>query len=747
MKKVLSVLSAFIMIFAVMPLSAFTAVAYTSGRYTYNITNDEVTITDVNTSISGDVTIPSKLGGYPVTVIDSYAFEQCSNITSVTIPDCVISIGAGAFYKCKNLTAVTIGGSVIKIGDGAFDECDSLESVTIPNSVKIIGNFAFSFCKSLATVTIPDSFTSIGNGAFESCSSLTSVAIPESITNIAYKEFYNCDSLESVIIPESVTSIGDCAFDNCSSLATVKIPDSVTTLGDRAFHGCSSLNEITLPDSLKSIGSEAFDFTGYYENKENWENGVLYCGKYLINVESDISGDYAIKDETSVVAKGTFCGCENLTSVTIPNSVTNIGDFAFYNCGNLNMVKIPNSVTSIGDFAFIGCENLTIYCYSGSVAEKYAQENDIPFVAFRLTGISIKTLPNKLRYYVRSSSLDTTGLTLLLTYSDDTTETVTSGYTISEFNADTTGEKTLTVTYKDLTTAFTVTVFCDHRMGHDVAAEESTCTTHGHGAYTVCDECGEIISGSDEELPLKAHNTYIKDYKAATCGAAGYTGNTVCKTCNTVVKKGTTIAATGKHKTSTIITPATTSANGKVEYKCSVCKKSVVKTIAKIKTITIPSTSCVYSGGYKKPTVTVKASSGRVLKYGTDYTVTYKNNKYVGTATVTVTFKGYYKGSKNLYFKIVPQSTSLSKLSASKTQLNVSWKKNSTVTGYQIQYSTSKSFTNAKTVTVKSNKTTSVTLSRLAYKKTYYVRVRTYKTLNGKYSYSSWSAYKYCKTK
>ena len=98
MKKVLSVLSAFIMIFAVMPLSAFTAVAYTSGRYTYNITNDEVTITDVNTSISGDVTIPSKLGGYPVTVIDSYAFEQCSNITSVTIPDCVISIGAGAFY-------------------------------------------------------------------------------------------------------------------------------------------------------------------------------------------------------------------------------------------------------------------------------------------------------------------------------------------------------------------------------------------------------------------------------------------------------------------------------------------------------------------------------------------------------------------------------------------------------------------------------------------------------------------------
>lgn len=158
-------------------------------------------------------------------------------------------------------------------------------------------------------------------------------------------------------------------------------------------------------------------------------------------------------------------------------------------------------------------------------------------------------------------------------------------------------------------------------------------------------------------------------------------------------------------------------------------------------------TSYTYNGSYKKPTVTVKASSGRVLKNGTDYTVTYKNNKYVGTATATVTFKGYYKGSKNLYFKIVPQPTTLSKLTAGNKQLKVTWKKNSTVTGYQIQYSTSKSFSSYKTVTVKSYKTTSATLSKLSSKKNYYVRIRTYKTVNGKYAYSNWSTYKYCKTK
>ena len=229
-------------------------------------------------------------------------------------------------------------------------------------------------------------------------------------------------------------------------------------------------------------------------------------------------------------------------------------------------------------------------------------------------------------------------------------------------------------------------------------------------------------------------------YKAATCTANGYSGDKVCSVCGVVITKGKTINKLS-HKLTTKTTKATLSANGKIVTSCTVCKAvTSTKTISRIKTVKLSTTSYTYSGSAKKPSVTVKDYSGKTLKNGTDYTVSYKNNKSVGTATATVTFKGNYQGYKKLTFTIKPKTTSLSKLTAGKKQLKVTWKKNSAVSGYQIQYSTSKKFTSAKTVTVKGYKTTSKTIKSLKAKKTYYVRVRTYKTVNGKKVYSDWSA-------
>ena len=198
---------------------------------------------------------------------------------------------------------------------------------------------------------------------------------------------------------------------------------------------------------------------------------------------------------------------------------------------------------------------------------------------------------------------------------------------------------------------------------------------------------------------------------------------------------------TVKHAYKTTLTKATLSKNGSIVKKCSVCGKTEsTSVIYSPKTFKLSATSYTYSGGYKKPTVTVKDSKGKTLKNGTDYTVSYKNNKNVGTATATVTFKGKYSGSKKLSFTIKPKDTSLSKLTVGKKRLTVSWKKNSSVSGYQIQYSTSNRFSSPKTVTVKSYKTTSLTLKNLKSKKAYYVRIRTYKTVNGKKIYSDWSA-------
>ena len=219
-----------------------------------------------------------------LTSIGDYAFEGCSGLTSITIPNSVTSIGYQAFYGCSGLTSVTIGNSVTSIGWCAFSGCSGLTSVTIPNSVTSIGNYAFDGCSGLTSVTIGNSVTSIGYQAFCGCSGLTSVTIPNSVTSIENGAFESCSGLTSITIPNSVTSIENYAFRNCSGLTSITIPNSVTSIGWCAFSGCSGLTSVTIPNSVTSIGERAFD------------------------------------------------GCSGLTSVIIPNSVTTIGRYAFYGC-------------------------------------------------------------------------------------------------------------------------------------------------------------------------------------------------------------------------------------------------------------------------------------------------------------------------------------------------------------------------------------------------------------------------------
>ena len=248
---------------------------------------------------------------YTVVGIDDRAFESCTSLTSITIPESVTSIGGGAFEGCSSLTSITIPESVTSIGDGVFSGCTSLTSITIPNSVTSIGSQAFYECDDLTFVTIGNRVTSIGSQAFYYCRSLTSITIPESVTSIGDEAFYNCRSLTSITIPNSVTSIGSWAFWGCSALTSVTIPNSVTSIRARTFQYCRSLTSITIPNSVTSIGSMAFD------------------------------------------------GCSSLTSITIPNSVTSIGWKAFEGCSSFTSITIPESVTSIGDEAFLECRSLT----------------------------------------------------------------------------------------------------------------------------------------------------------------------------------------------------------------------------------------------------------------------------------------------------------------------------------------------------------------------------------------------------
>ena len=393
-------------------------------KLTYKIENGKVTITDCDTSLSGDIVLPSKIEGKPVTSIGSYAFYDCSSLTSITIPNSVASISGWAFGYCSSLTSITIPSSVTSIGERAFYGCSSLASITIPNSVTSIYDWAFYGCENLTSITILDSVTSIGIGAFRDCTSLTSITIPDSVTSIGSEAFEDCSSLTSITIPNSVTSIGSSAFSNCSSLTSITIPDSVTSIGDEAFCGCRSLTSVTIPDSVTSIGYRAFygcssltsitipdSVTSIYgfafggcsrltsitipnsvTSIYDWafdgcekltqinvdtanivyssENGVLFNKdktELIRYPEGKTDTSYSIPNSVTSIGEGTFSNCSSLASITIPDSVTSIGDSAFSNCSSLTSITIPDSVTSIDDSAFWWCVSLTSITIPDSV--------------------------------------------------------------------------------------------------------------------------------------------------------------------------------------------------------------------------------------------------------------------------------------------------------------------------------------------------------------------------------------------
>ena len=224
-------------------------------------------------SYSSSVVIPEEVTYMnrtrKVTSIGEYAFEYCSDLTSITIPNSVTNIGGGAFSHCDGLKSITIPSSVTSIGKEAFYDCDGLTSITIPNSVTSIGIEAFYDCNGLTSVTIGTSVTSIGEYAFRRCTGLTSIKIPNSVTSIGDGAFRYCSGLTSVTIGNSVTSIGDYAFQNCSSLTSITIPNSLTSIGKEAFSGWDLPEVISKIDNPFKIKTNTFSDNTFY-------NATLY---------------------------------------------------------------------------------------------------------------------------------------------------------------------------------------------------------------------------------------------------------------------------------------------------------------------------------------------------------------------------------------------------------------------------------------------------------------------------------------
>lgn len=365
-----------------------------------------------------------------VTSVDFGAFHGCTSLTKITLPFIgVRQNGTGDTTLShifdnnipKSLKEVIITAPCKTIGSSAFEDCTGLTGITIPDSVTSIDQSAFEGCTGLTDITIPDSVTSIGDRAFYNCTGFTSFTVPESVTSIGYGAFAECSNLTSITLPfigsssyndTDITHFGY-IFDEfyyygednrCvpESLESVIITEPCKIIAPNAFKDCTHLKSITIPETVTSIGYEAFYNTAFYNDRSNWENNLLYLGKNLIKASGTITS-CNIRNDTRIIAMAAFEGCSKLKSILIPDKVVSIGADAFGYCLNLKSIIIPASLTYVGSGAFY-CTDLKYIFYKGSETQKkniridsYGNDSFISDAVwhYRTTGHTYKTVITK----------------------------------------------------------------------------------------------------------------------------------------------------------------------------------------------------------------------------------------------------------------------------------------------------------------------------------------------------------------
>ncbi len=625
--------------------ASFDITQYTAeADFTYTEANGELTITGYK-GTDKSIVIPPTIGGTAVVGIGMLAFYENTNLERVSAPS-VTSIGSGAFSGCTSLSELELP-LATSIGVSAFSGCTSLSELDLPLATSIDGE-AFSGCTSLSELDLPKA-TSIGYKAFSGCTSLSELDLPLA-TSIGDKAFSGCTSLSELDLPLA-TSIGGSAFEGCTSLTELDLP-LATSIGDSAFYRCTSLTELDLPLAT-SIGNSA------------------------------------------------FLGCTSLNDVVIPESVTEIGDYAFgYDCNENDEVD-----ELIPDF--------TIYCYADSTGETYAKENNINYEL--IVPLSTCTITFSTAIYDGSKKEPA------IVKDGDKTLVEGTDYKVTYTNNINAGTATATITAADgqykyggsQTKNFTISAKSFNPC--TVTLSQTTYTYNGKAqapTVTVKDGSKTLVENQDYTISYPTTRTNAGSYTITITGKNNYTG-TQTKT-YTITQAVQKIAAANKTKKTGdkafALGAKGTAGGGALSYQSSNTKVCKVST------------------------------SGKVTIIGS------------GKATITITAKentNYQKATKKITITVAPKKATVTKIkSPAKKEVAVTWKKDSTASGYEVQIATNKKFSaGKKSQTIKNNKTITKTFTGLKSGKTYYVRVCAYKTIDGKKVYGDWSALKSIKCK
>ena len=460
-----------------------------------------------NLDEQGILTISGTGGMYSYSSVVQPWLSHLETITTVIIESGVTDIGGNAFEDCTNLKSVTISDTVTYIGKWAFAGCTGLEEINYnAAAISSLGQSNYVFSRAGAesngiTVNIGANVTKIpaylfqpGSYSYEHKITAVNFAEGSVCTSIGDSAFYNCTGLTSITIPDSVTSIGDSAFSYCTGLTSITIGDSVTSIGNWAFSSCTGLTSVTIPEGVTSIGNYAFhnctSLTDVYYcgTHEQWSaitigsnnNPLTAATLHVTEVVVTLTG-IAIKTQS---AKTEYWVGESLDTTCLTLMAT-------YSDGSTKEITEGFTVTGF-DSATAGEKTVTV------TYEDFTATFTVMVKEPTITGITVKAQPAKTEYWV-GESLDTTGLTLTATYSDGSTQEITEGFTVSGFDSATAGEKTVTVTYEGFTATFTVAV-------NETVIDEN--------APKIVLESKKVVKGSEFTVTVKIENnpgfTYLE---------------------------------------------------------------------------------------------------------------------------------------------------------------------------------------------------------------------------------------------
>lgn len=646
--------------------------------------------------------------------VGGYAFSNCDSLSYVFIPKSIESTGysfwdmkdGGVFAGCNQLkeiefdqkvtaipdnffrsaqiTKIEFPSALKKIGQSAFENASLLKDIVWNDGIEEIESNAFKGCMSIETMNIPDSVNSMGTYIFSGDNKIKNVYLPKGRINITEGVFYNCNSLESITFPDTVEAIREYAFGNCSALKEVKLSPKLNYIYSYAFSGCASLEKLHLPDSTKQVQRNAF------ENCEVLTDIILGAG--IKNIEAQ-----------------TFQGCSSLESIILPYQMETIGDDAFKNCTKLRKITIPKATTSISDSAFSYPDKMTIYGVAGSYAEQYATENDIAFVAQEIATEEVTLTETELTLGRNTEYQLTAGLSPM----DSTDEVTWSSSDEKVAEVDQTGKIQAIAAGTAVITA---------KAGEKTATCKVTVNIPMTSIYLnktsiELNSIGDSYQLSASYSPSDAEGTIIWKSEDEGIVSVDQTGKV------TAVGKGTTTI---------------TASCGNVIGTCTVVSKGVSNG-SEIVPAPSPQPSLEpkpdnQPANTPKPSLTPQLPTGGTVAQPSQT-----------PSPTDQTSKDGENGANNTIVLVkINKIKGLVVKNQKKFKVKVIWKKLTKVSGYQIQYAPNKKFKKAKSKMVKS---TSAMIKKLKKKKTYFVRVRAYKLVDGKKVYGKWSAVKKVKIK